>query len=205
MRDSHREQVPDRSISWRGMGLGSRGPLLASRCGVSRRCGLRLAAAISGPEGFESGLAVRPWCAAPGGAGRLRIGGLDRVGIGRSFHAAGGACTRGQPCAMRSGRSWHSGDPDSESHGRSTWNLANPGARVSRTLRRPWEHEALNAERPSITGTAPSIRSSILPWVTPRRSSIGARLEHQGLFVTNCAEYATVSAVKGRIGSFFVR
>jgi len=91
------------------------------------------------------------------------------------IHAAGGACMRGQPRAMPSGCSWHSGDPDSEGHGRSTWNLANPGARVSRTLRRPG----------SMRRTTPSDlnhrhctqhRSSILPWVASC-GSVGAGLE----------------------------
>src|SRR5207249_10940025 len=64
MRDSHREQVPDRSILVAGHGAGLWRPALG-RCGVWRRCGLRLAAAISGPEGFESGLAVSDGCDVP--------------------------------------------------------------------------------------------------------------------------------------------
>src|SRR5207237_9799420 len=64
------------------------------------------------------------------------------------IHAAAGACTRGQLRAMPSGRSWHSGDPDSERR-RSTWNLADPGARVSRKLPGPWEDEARSDERPT--------------------------------------------------------
>ena len=150
MRDSHREQVPDRSISWRGMGLGSGGPPLASRCGVSRRCGLRLAAAISGPEGFESGLAVSDGRGVPRrvALAACELGDWTRVGIGRSFHAAGGACTRGQPCAMRSGRSWHFGRSGFRESRAFHVEPGQPRCSGLEDAASACEHEAHNAERP---------------------------------------------------------
>ena len=160
--------------------------------GSGRRCGLRLAAAICGlREGFESGLAVSDGRGVPrrGGAGRLRIrrdGAQHRqrrvIGHGPTVREQ----PRPDPLDIRtgpvvpSGRSRHSGDPDSERR-RSTWNLANPGARVSRTLRGPWEHEAHNAERPQSPALHQISRARNYPGLPlwRRRSSTGARLEHQ--------------------------
>lgn len=112
---------------------------------------------------------------------------------------------RGQPRAMPSGCSWHSGDPDSEGHGRSTWNLANPGARVSRTLRRPG---SMRRTTPSDLNHRHCTKYPELETALGCPCGVdGARQEHasstSGLFVTDCPKYGTVSRIKRRIGSFY--
>ena len=184
----------------------SRGEAWVWALGADADSGLLQLSAVS--EGFESGLVVSDGRGVPrrGGAGRLRVrrdgaqappaaratdqpcvssralirstSGLDpwrRSSMRPAEHAR--AVGRG---AMPSGRSWHSGDPDSERR-RSTWNVTSPGARVSRTLRGPWEHKAHNAERPQSLALHQISGARNCPGLPlwRRRSSTGARLEHQ--------------------------
>jgi len=190
MRDSHDEQMPDRSI-------------LVARwvwaLGADADSGLLQLSAVS--EGFESGLVVSDGRGVPrrGGAGRLRIrrdGAQHRqrrvIGHGPTVREQ----PRPDPLDIRTGpvvasaahpcgrRSMHARSAaryaigPQLAFGRSGFRApafhVEPGRpRCSGLEDAAWALGAWGAQRraTSITGTAPNIRSSKLPWVAPVAST----------------------------------